>query len=130
MKRVAVTGMGVVAPLGNDAATFFAALLEGRSGVCRLQSRFPERLVARVGAPVDFDPARHFPAPKARMLDRVSQLALVAAAQAIEQARGPFAGIEARRAGVFVGTGMGGSETTDDGYYTLYGEGSDRVKPF
>jgi len=130
VKPVAVTGMGVVAPLGNDAATFFAALLEARSGVRRLQTRFPERLGARVGAPVDFDPARHFPAPKARMLDRVSQLALVAAAQAIEQSRGALAGIEARRAGVFVGTGMGGSETTDDAYHTLYGEGSDRVKPF
>ncbi len=130
MKPVAVTGMGVVAPLGNDPAGFFAALLEGRSGVRRLQGRYPERLAARVGAPVDFDPARHFAAPRARMLDRVSQFALVAAAQAIEQSRGALAGIDPRRAGTFVGTGMGGSETTDEAYHTLYGEGSDRVKPF
>ena len=122
--------MGVVAPLGNDPAGFFAALLEGRSGVRRLQGRYPERLAARVGAPVDFDPARHFAAPRARMLDRVSQFALVAAAQAIEQSRGALAGIDPRRAGAFVGTGMGGSETTDEAYHTLYGEGSDRVKPF
>ena len=130
MKPVAVTGLGVVSPLGNDAASFFAALLAGRSGVRRLQTRFPERLVTRIGAPVDFDGAAHFPGPKLRMLDRVSQLALVAAAQALAQAGGALEGLDRRRAGAFVGTGMGGSETTDDGYHTLYGEGSDRVKPF
>ena len=130
MKPVAVTGLGVVSPLGNDAATFFAALLEARSGVRRLQTRFPERLATCIGAPVELDAARHFPGPKLRMLDRVSQLALVAAGQALAQSRGALEGIDARRAGVFVGTGMGGSETTDDGYYTLYGESSDRVKPY
>lgn len=130
MKPVAVTGLGVVSPLGNDAASFFAALLAGRSGVRRLRTRFPERLGTRIGAPVDFDGAAHFPGPKLRMLDRVSQLALVAAAQALAQAGGALDGLDRRRAGAFVGTGMGGSETTDDGYHTLYGEGSDRVKPF
>ena len=64
------------------------------------------------------------------MLDRVSQFALAAAAQAIAEARGALEGIALSRAGVFVGTGMGGAHTTDDGYYTLYGENSDRVKPF
>jgi 3-oxoacyl-[acyl-carrier-protein] synthase II len=64
------------------------------------------------------------------MLDRVSQFALVAAAEAIAQSSGALEGIDPRRAGVFVGTGMGGSETTDDGYRTLYAEDSDRVKPF
>ena len=130
MKPVAVTGLGVVAPLGNDAATFFAALLAGRSGVRRLQTRFPERLTTRIGAQIDFDAAAHFPGPKLRMLDRVSQLALVAAGQALAQAGGALAGLDPRRAGAFVGTGMGGSETSDDGYHTLYGEKSDRVKPF
>ena len=130
MTRVAITGFGVVSPLGNDPQAFFAGLAAGRSAVRRLDGRFHERLVSRVGAPAAFDASAHFPAPKLRMLDRVSQLALVAAAQALGDAGGAFEGLDRRRAGVFVGTGMGGAETTDEGYYTLYGENSDRVKPF
>jgi 3-oxoacyl-[acyl-carrier-protein] synthase II len=130
MRPVAVTGLGVVSPLGNDTETFFAALTAGRPGVRRIATRFPERMVTRIGAPVEFDGARHFPAPRLRMLDRVSQLALVAAEQALAQSRGALEGLDLKRAGAFVGTGMGGSETSDDGYHTLYGEGSDRVKPF
>ena len=130
MKPVAVTGMGVVSPVGGDCASFFAALIAGRSGIRHLQTRFPERLSTRIGAPVPFDAARHFPAPKLRMLDRVSQFALVAAAQALAQSGGALEGLDPRRAGTFVGTGMGGSETNDEGYYTLFGQGSDRLKPF
>jgi beta-ketoacyl-acyl-carrier-protein synthase II len=130
LRPVAVTGLGVVAALGNDPATFFAALAAGRSGVRRIATRLPERMVTRIGAPVQFDAARHFPAPRLRMLDRVSQLALVAAQQAVAQSRGALEGVDLKRAGVFVGTGMGGAETSDDGYHTLYGEGCDRVKPF
>jgi 3-oxoacyl-(acyl-carrier-protein) synthase len=131
MRRVAVTGIGVVSPLGNDCAAFFASLAAGRSGIARLSMRFEERLVCRIGASVTgFDAASLFPAPRLRMLDRVSQLALAAAAQAVGGAREPFAGLEPDRAGVFLGTGMGGALTADEAYYTLYADRSDRVKPF
>jgi beta-ketoacyl-acyl-carrier-protein synthase II len=130
VRRVAITGLGVVSPLGNDPASFFDGLSRGRSGVRRLETRFHERLLSPVGAPVDIDVASHFAAPRLRMLDRVSQLALIASTQAVKAAGDVFAGIDLQRAGVFIGTGMGGSQTTDDGYYTLYGESSDRVKPF
>jgi 3-oxoacyl-[acyl-carrier-protein] synthase II len=131
MRRVAVTGIGVVSPLGNDARAFFAALAAGRSGIGRLSMRFEERLVCRVGASViGFDAASLFAAPRLRMLDRVSQLALAAAAEAVGAAGAAFEELDLDRAGVFVGTGMGGALTTDEGYYTLYAERSDRVKPF
>ena len=64
------------------------------------------------------------------MLDRVSQIAIVAARQAIGDARLDISSANPQRVGVFLGTGMGGSQTTDDGYQTLYGEQSDRIKPF
>ena len=96
----------------------------------RIATRFPERMGTRIGAPVDLDVASHFPAPRLRMLDRVSQLALVAAREALAQSAGALEGVDRTRAGAFVGTGMGGSETSDDGYHVLYGEKSDRVKPF
>ena len=130
MKRVAITGAGVVSPLGNHAGAFLSALVEGRSGVRRLESRVPGRGASRIGAPVDFDSTAHFPVARLRMLDRVSQFALAAAAQAIGESNGGLQGVDPARAGVFVGTGMGGAETTDDAYRTLYADGSDRLKPF
>jgi 3-oxoacyl-[acyl-carrier-protein] synthase II len=130
VRRVAVTGIGVISPLGNDTRAFFAALREGRSGIARLTGKHHERLASAVGAPVAFDAAAHFPAPQLRMLDRVSQFALAASAQAVAEAGAVFDGLDRGRAGVFVGTGMGGAETADDGYHILYAEKSDRVKPF
>jgi 3-oxoacyl-[acyl-carrier-protein] synthase II len=130
MKRVAITGIGVVSPLGNDRHTFLGNLVAGRSGIVRLDTPFSERLIAPLAAPASFDAEQHFPAPKLRMLDRVSQFALYAAAQAVADAGLSFADENTQRAGVFLGTGLGGSQTTDDGYRIIYGERSDRVKPF
>jgi 3-oxoacyl-[acyl-carrier-protein] synthase II len=128
--RVAVTGVGVVSPLGNGAAAAFANAQAGRSGIHRLAAPFAARLVAPLAASASFDGAGHFEPPKLRMLDRVSQVAIVAARQAIAGACDVLSQLDRSRAGVFVGTGMGGSQTSDDGYKTLYGDDSDRIKPF
>lgn len=128
--RVAITGIGVVSPLGNSAAEVYGNAHAGRSAVHRLEVPFSHRLVAPLAATVQFNGAEHFEAPKLRMLDRVSQFALVAANQAIADAGSDFGPGERSRVGVFVGTGMGGSHTSDDGYKTLYGDASDRIKPF
>jgi 3-oxoacyl-[acyl-carrier-protein] synthase II len=130
MRRVAVTGMGVVSPLGNGAAQAFAQARAGHSGVHRLQASFTDRLTAPLAATAPFNGADHFAPPKLRMLDRVSQFALVAASQAVADARADFPQADRGRVGVFVGTGMGASQTSDDGYKTLYGDRSDRIKPF
>jgi 3-oxoacyl-[acyl-carrier-protein] synthase II len=135
---VAVTGIGVLSPLGNDADTFFGNLALGRSGIVELHAPAnapadgpsPEHRRRHVGGVVAFDGAGYFPAPKLRMLDRVSQFALVAAAQAVRDADLAFDDASCHRAGVFIGTGMGGAQTTDEGYFTLYSEGSERVKPY
>ena len=90
-----------------------------------------ERLAAPLGAAVTgFNGADHFDPPRLRMLDRCSQFALVAARQALAGARPELTMSERSRTGVFVGTGMGGIGSIDDGYQTLYGENSDRIKPF
>ncbi len=133
-----MTGIGVISPLGNDRDTFFNELARGRSGIVGLPAA-PNAPAGRpsvelprkhIGGSATFDGAQYFPAPKLRMLDRVSQFALVAAAQAISDATLVFDQPRRQRAGVFVGTGMGGAQTTDDGYFTLYAEGSYRVKPY
>lgn len=130
MRRVAVTGIGVVSPLGVGAPEVYRNAHAGRSGIHRLDTPFAHRLVAPLAATVPFDGADHFEPSKLRMLDRVSQFALVAANQALDDARSDLGRADRSRAGVFVGTGMGGSHTSDDGYKTLYGDGSDRIKPF
>jgi beta-ketoacyl-acyl-carrier-protein synthase II len=128
-RRVAITGLGVLSPLGNRFDELFTQLIAGRSGIRRLTTRRAERLRSPIGAPVDFDEAAHFDAVRCRMLDRVSQLALVAAGQAIADAGLDFAVEVGERCGVSVGSSMGGVTTTDEAYYSLYGEGSDRVQP-
>src|SRR5690242_19548370 len=85
-RRVAVTGLGVISPLGNSVAELVGQLLAGRSGVRKLDLPRCERLRSPLGAVVDFDVTAHFDAVKLRMLDRVSQLALAAARQAIAHA--------------------------------------------
>jgi 3-oxoacyl-[acyl-carrier-protein] synthase II len=129
MKRVAVTGMGIVAPCGNDPDEFFANLAAGRSGIGVLPHS-SARWSTRIAAAASFDASAHFPAPRLRMLDRVSQLALVATKQALQTAALELSDEERATTGVFLGTGMGGAGTTDDGYNTLYRESSDRIKPY
>jgi len=128
--RVAITGLGVVAPLGNSSEELFTNLVAGRSGVQRLAESRAQGLRSPIGATVNFDGHAHFHAPRLRMLDRVSQLALVAAGQAIADARLDFAREQRERCGVFVGTAMGGAGTTEEGYHTLYAERSDRITPY
>ena len=131
MRRVAVTGIGVLSPLGASAAEVYAHARAGRSGVRRIEAPFAQRLLAPIAASVaDFDPSQHFEAPRLRMLDRVSQFALVSARQALDAAGTALAGCDPERSGVFVGTGMGGSLSNDEGYACLYGEASDRIKPY
>jgi 3-oxoacyl-[acyl-carrier-protein] synthase II len=127
--RVAITGLGVIAPLGDSVDALFSDLIAGRSGIRRLTSARSERLRSPIGAPADFDGAAHFSPIRLRMLDRVSQLALVAAGQAIADARLAFANEPRERCGVSVGTSMGGVVTTDEAYHSMYGEGSERVEP-
>ncbi len=129
-RRVAITGLGVVTPMGNSVDELFAGLVAPRSGIRRLSCPRSERLSSPIGAPAEFDGTAHFPAAKLRMLDRVSQMALFAARQAIADARLDFASETGERCGVFVGTSMGGVESTDDAYHSLYGDRSERVQPF
>jgi 3-oxoacyl-[acyl-carrier-protein] synthase II len=129
MRRVAISGIGVVSPLGNSTAEVYAQARAGRSGIRRLEMPFSNRLNAPLAATALLDEAAFEPA-RARMLDRFSQFALYAANQAVLASHDALRRLDGDRAGVFVGTGMGGTTTMDDGYRTLYAEASDRIRPF
>ena len=133
MRRVAVSGIGVVSPLGNSADEAFAAARSGRSGVRVLQAPdFPlaSRLSTPLAATAHLDDAVLFSSLQLRMLDRFSLFALFAANQAVAASHRALAAVDLERAGVFVGTGMGGISSQDEGYQVFYGDKSDRVKPF
>ena len=129
MRRVAVTGLGIVSPLGNEPGLFFDALAAGRSGIARLPDGIHPRLRMRIVAASDFDGSQHFSTAQLRVLDRVSQFAVYASRQAVADAGLALDEHEKARSGVFLGTGMGGAQSTDDAYESLYQQASDRVKP-
>ena len=130
-RRVAVTGIGTVSALGNGAAALIGSARAGRSGIRRLDTAFAHRLTDPLAAIADIDDDQLLlPPAKLRMLDRVARLALHSTNRALEAAGDALAGVDAARAGTFIGTGMGGTLSMDDGYRTLYEDGSDRIAPF
>jgi 3-oxoacyl-(acyl-carrier-protein) synthase len=130
MRRVAVSGIGVLSPLGNGVDALWANARAGLSGVHRLDTPFTARLAAPVAATARLPEPSGIDDVQARMLDRFSSFALLAARQAVGASQGALDGCPPERAGVFIGTGMGGTLSMDEGYETLYGKGSDRIRPF
>ncbi len=130
-RRVVITGLGVVSPVGSSPDDFFTNLMAGRSGIRRLESAFAEKLSVRIaGAVPDFDPSAHFTKMQLTGIERFSQLALVAARQAVEDAALVIAEEERPRAGVYMGTGMGGASTMDESYEELFLRENPRLRPF
>lgn len=130
MRRVAITGMGLVSPLGNTISEFSQNLMAGVSGIRRLDHDFSRRLLSPIAATLDFDGEQYFPAAKYRMLDRVSQFALAAAGDALHDARLNLERQSLDRIGVYLGTGMGGAQTLEEGYEDLFIAQAKSVKPF
>lgn len=123
-RRVVVTGLGVVSPVGNAPQDFFAGLLAGVSGIRRLQA--PAHAVAGV---VAFDPAAHFTKLQLTGLDRFSQFGLVAARQALDEARLSDADFASTRTGVYFGSGLGGANALETGYRAFLDPAQGRVPP-
>src|SRR5688572_24575933 len=127
LRRVAITGAGVISPLGNTLQEFHGSLATGRSGVRRLPPEVTGGSGVQVGATIDWNPAPHFKEAEAANLDRATQFALAAAAQALTDS-----GLEMEnreRIGVSWGTGLGGAHTQEASYKQVYGAGEWRVRP-
>jgi beta-ketoacyl-acyl-carrier-protein synthase II len=131
VRRVALTGLGVFASAGKDAESFFDNLVNARSAIRRITLFDPSPLSVQIAAEVaDYCPTDHFPLKRLDLLDRFSQFALLAAEQAMKSS-----GIEVRdeerpRFGVVMGSGMGGVNTFDSGYFSLYAKQATRLHPF
>src|SRR5574341_235192 len=108
-RRVVVSGVGAVTPVGNTAREFWAAVCEGRSGIGPITSFDPKRLDVRIAGEVkDFDPLRFVDKKDVKKMDRFIHLALAAGVDAVEDAKIDFDGVDPARAGCLVGSGIGG----------------------
>lgn len=129
MKRVVITGIGVVTPLGNDADTFWENLLNGVNGIGRITrfdtSDFKYKLAAEVK---DFDPSQRMDKNTIRKTDLFVQYGMCAADEAVEDS-GIAGNIDSDRFGVYFGSGIGGFNTFCNEHTTLLERGNTRVSP-
>jgi nodulation protein E len=130
VNRVVVTGLGAVTPLGHDVGSYWSELKNGTDGIRPVEVITDPRLNQKVlGEIKAFDPLKHFDERELNLLDRVSQIAVVAAREAIAQAGLVFDGELSERTATIIGTGAGGQNTNDDSYRRLYEEKASRVFP-
>ncbi len=130
-ERVVITGLGVVTPLGNDKDTLWSALCQGKSGIKKIKSFDTSKHdVHFAGEVQDFDPSQWFDPKQARRLDPFVQYALAASKMAVRDSGLDLSKIDPVRAGVIIGSGMGGLHELEDQHRTLLERGPSRVSPF
>jgi 3-oxoacyl-[acyl-carrier-protein] synthase II len=130
-RRVVVTGLGVVASLGHDVATFWASLVAGRGGVQRITLFDPSEFACQIGAEVrDWEAADHMDPKEARRNDRYTHFGFVAAKQAVKDAGLNFEQEDGDRVGVMIGSGIGGMYTYESQLRVLAERGPRKVSPF
>ena len=130
-RRVVVTGLGAITPVGLDVPSTWDAIIHGRSGIAQVQRFESDDLDVRIAGEVKgFDPNQYLDRKEARRMDRFLQLGLVAAQEAMRDAELKITPDEADKVGVIVGSGIGGISTIVDAAITLHTRGPDRVGPF
>jgi len=131
MRRVVITGVGTINPLGHSLSETLTALKAGRLGIGPLEFQDADRLSVRIGAQVkDYDPDARFSRQELVLFDRFTQFALIAAREAMGQAGLTIDNELAERAGVVLGNSGGGLGTVEENYRTVFEEGKNRVHPF
>jgi len=131
MREVVITGLGVASPLGHTPETFFENLVAGKSGIKRIQRFDPSDYPVHFAGEIqDFDPTSVFEAKEAARTARFIQYAMHAAQQAVERAGLANASIDKKRAGVILGSGMGGIDPFTENVEALVTKGPKRVSPF
>lgn len=131
-RRVVITGMGCLSPLGNDLGTTWEGLKAGKSGISTITQLDPEPFECKIAGEIkNFNPDGYFGVPKdARRADRYVQFAVAASKMAMEDSGLDVSQIDPRRFGVMVGSGIGGLATLEREHTTYMTKGPKRVSPF
>lgn len=130
-RRVVITGIGAVSPLGNDAHTSWENALAGKNGIGPLTRVNADDFPAKVAAELkDFDPTKFIDKKDVRKMDRFTHYAVASALMAVEDAKLTIDDSNAERIGVWIGSGIGGMETFENQFETFLNRGYRRVSPF
>lgn len=129
--RVVVTGLGAVSPVGIGKEKFWSALTSGTNGIKKISLFDAAEYTSQIAGEVtDFDPAQFIDRKEIKRMDRYTQFALAATRLAFDDANLTADKIDGDRAGVFVGTGIGGMMTLHNQYEKLFSKGPSRISPF
>ncbi|HOA15596.1 MAG TPA: beta-ketoacyl-ACP synthase II [Bacillota bacterium] len=128
MNRVAITGIGAITPIGNDAETIFKSMQEGRNGISRIEGVDVEGVGTDIAAQVkNFEPGDYFERRDARRMDRFTQFAVAASVTAMRDAGIPDGTYDPTKCGVYVGSGIGGITTLEEEHRKMMEKGPGRV---
>ncbi len=131
LKRVAITGLGVVSPIGTGKDAFWNSLMEGRSGVRRISLFDPAPFPTQIAGEIrDFDPVAFMDKKEVRRNDRFVQFAVAAARLALDDGHFEITSRNADHVGVIIGSGIGGARTWEEQHSILLQRGPGRVSPF
>lgn len=131
LKRVVVTGLGAVTPLGNNLNEYWEGLLNGRSGIAPISLFDPSRHACQIAGEVKgFDPHDYVSRKEAKRMDRFSQFGVAASKQALEDANFEINDLNAEQVGVMIGTGVGGLKVLEDQQEIYLNRGPSRCSPF
>jgi nodulation protein E len=130
VRRVVITGLGVVSALGTGREAHLQGLREGRSGIAPISLIDPERLMVKIAAEAkQFRGEDHFDRQRLALLDRVTEMALVCAHEAVAQSGIEFGEALGLKTATVIGTAMGGLHTLDENYHAVYAQMKNRVHP-
>jgi 3-oxoacyl-[acyl-carrier-protein] synthase II len=131
LKRVVVTGLGAITPIGNNPTEYWEGLLSGRSGIAPITLFDASRHECRIAGEVKgYDPLLYFDRKEAKRMDRFAQFAVTASKQALADAQFVINDLNAEEVGVIIGTGVGGLKVLEDQHEVLMLKGPTRCSPF
>lgn len=130
-RRVVITGIGVLTPIGIGKEEFYNSLLEGKSGIDKITRFDTEGFGTKIAGEVKgFNPEDYIDKKEARRMDRFTQYAIAGSRMAIEDSKLDLENIDKDRFGVILGCGIGGIETFEDQFHTYKERGARRISPF
>jgi len=126
-RRVVLTGLGAITPVGNTVKDLWDSLLEGRSGVRRIQCFDPSKFSSQIAAEVlDFDPSKYLTSKEIRKTDRFVQFAIAASKDAVRESKLDLYSEDSKRVGVIIGSGIGGLHTVEKEHNKYIERGPDK----
>ena len=130
-RRVVVTGLGVISPVGDDVSTMWDSVVKGKSGIARIASFDPSKFDSQIAGEVkNFDPLKYISLKESKRMDRFVQFGVAAAKQAFEDSGVDISKEDPYRVGVLVGSGVGSLHTMEEQCKIYEAKGPSRISPF